>query len=118
MKLKRELERHVPEKFPPLCDVVQIWSNERILSEVGRLWTRSIAFAHIACRDEILISAPAQARLTDSELEALLSPSGVPDVRTWAYRLGVVMTVLVQTKDLDRQSRSAHETVSVRARSQ
>lgn len=92
---------YVPERFPPLKELVKGWSKERILSEVGRLWDRSDWFAKIAIRDDILIAEAAKRGLDRSDLELLFFPSNVPGFRAWSWRTGSVMTALVQTNQVD-----------------
>jgi len=92
---------YVPERFPPLKELVKGWSKERILSEVGRLWDRSDWFANIAIRDQILIAESARRGLGRSDLELLFFPSNVPGFRAWSWRTGSVMTALVHTNQVD-----------------
>jgi hypothetical protein len=100
---------YVPERFPPLETSVKGWSKGYILAEVGRLWSRSTAFAHNNNRDVILISEAARRGLDRTDLEMLLLPSSAPGIVAWGQRVRAVMGALIETHQLDRHKEDIEE---------
>lgn len=62
----------VPERFPPLTELVQSWSFGRIWSEVGRTVDMKSQFDFSEHRDEILVRELARRGLSDDQFLDLL----------------------------------------------
>jgi hypothetical protein len=92
---------YVPERFPPLKDLIKTWSKERILAEVGRMWSVSRPFANNNYRDRILIREAAKRGLGPEDLRRLLLPPSAPGLIAWSQRAAAVMMALVDTHQLD-----------------
>jgi hypothetical protein len=92
---------YVPERFPPLKELVKGWSTERVLSEVGRTWALNAAFANNNYRDTILIREAARRGLDPEALRRLLLPASAPGLIAWSQSVGSVMSALVETQQLD-----------------
>jgi hypothetical protein len=69
----------VPERFPPLKQLVSTWNKDRLLSEVDRTWLVRGPMANYNSRDAILVSAAVQRGLDRSDLERLLLATNAPD---------------------------------------
>lgn len=87
---------YVPERFPPLRDLVKAWSQEQILSEVGKMWLKEQPDANNNFRDSILISAAVEGGLKAADLESLLLPSNVPSELAWSQRVSAVLAALTE----------------------
>ena len=93
---------YVPERFPPLAGLVKEWSKDRLISEVGALRSRSIAFANNNDRDRILISEAARRGLARSDLEVLLEPTAPFSYSQWKDRATALVTALADSGQLER----------------
>lgn len=62
----------IPERFPPLLELVQLWSSRRIWGEVGRLTGPSKDIDLSEIRDSILITELAKRGLSENEFVELL----------------------------------------------
>ncbi len=92
----------VPERFPPLHELVQSWDDDKILTEVGKPAGPSQDLNFSVFRDSILIGELARRGITGSELTHLLS--SVP-VNRLVERAGVVFQALEnagKSGDFDR----------------
>ena len=74
---------YVPERFPPLKELVKGWSIERVLSEIGKTWAVNAAFANNNYRDTILIREVVQRGLDSEALRRLLLPASAPGLIAW-----------------------------------
>lgn len=113
LRLYPEGGAYVPERFPPLKEVVRSWSKEQILSEVGKTWRLRGPIANHYTRDAILISAAADRGLAAIDLYALLLSMDAPGPTAWEQRTWLVMRSLAQSRQLEH-NRNAIEDITLR----
>ncbi|HLK63470.1 MAG TPA: hypothetical protein VKU19_08520 [Bryobacteraceae bacterium] len=93
---------YVPERFPPLRQVIATWPKEAVFAEVGKIWAKSSAYATNNVRDKILILQAAQSGFSDSDLRSLMLPANVPGDVAWSQRASAVMDALIKTQQVDK----------------
>jgi hypothetical protein len=81
---------YIPERFPPLSELLRTWSFERIYSEVGK---RSRPEVFSIYRDEVLLVELARRGLTEGQIGDLLVGANVGNL---SERAAAVLTALAK----------------------
>jgi hypothetical protein len=92
---------YVPERFPPLSSRISVWSQAKLISEVGKMTAQPSPIRYFSNRDEILIQEIVNRGITDQQIETLMSPPAEYD-EAYGRRVTAVMKGVIESKQLER----------------